>query len=119
MNFKQVCNQWKSLDNLLIEKKQKIKSLENKKKILSQNIIKYITERKLEHKKFKFDDGTSFKMNSNSIQSGLSLTFLKNVLNEYSKKYNNSLNSEHCLDFIKKKRTKKINKTLKLHKSKK
>ena len=105
--FKKNCNKWKELDDILKNKRKDIRTIENKKKLLSQDIIIYITNHKLDNKKFKFNDGTKISLDNQITHSGFTIKSIKESLEEYKKQYLSSLNPEHCLEFIKNKRKKK------------
>lgn len=112
MNFRETCKKWKYLDDTLLEKKKYIKRLEKKKKYLSKDITKYIIGKKLENKKFKFSDKSKLYLQTTTTNSGLSIKFLKQVLEEYSTKIS-KIDHESVLEFIKNKRTSKKNIVLK------
>ena len=90
--------EWIEMDNVYSTLRQQMNELNDKKKVLEDDILKYIEDNNLEKVVVTVNDGT-LKFPKRSQQQAISLKFLKTHLTKYSDE-KQSINVEEVFKFL-------------------
>lgn len=92
-NYVNKVKDWIELDNQTLELKGSIAALNEKKKELEDEILKYVEEKKLENVTIALSDG-KLKFAKQNVKQTLSIKYIKTALS----KYNNEQTRQHKID---------------------
>ena len=100
MSFENQINEWIELDNQLKIYNEKIKTIKDKKNMMTKNILSYVDENHLTDKSIKLPDGSLKFVNFNTTQA-ITFKYLETCLSEIIKNENQV---KKILDYIKQRR---------------
>lgn len=90
--------EWIDIDNVHLTLKQQTQELINKKKVLEEDILKYIEDNHYEKVVVSISDGT-LKFPKHNIQQAISVKLLKSLLTRYNEEINN-IDVASLIDYI-------------------
>lgn len=100
MSFENQINEWIELDNQLKLLNEKMKTIRDKKNIMTKQILSYVDQNNLSDKTIKIPNGSLKFVNSNTSQA-ITFKYLETSLSEIIK---NETQVQKILEYIKQRR---------------
>jgi chromosomal replication initiation ATPase DnaA len=91
--------EWIELDNQVIRLKEQLTDINEDKKELEEEILKYVEDNSFDKLTINISDG-SLKFSQTTQKSPISIKFLKSTLNKYNEEHNKSVDIDNLLKFI-------------------